>query len=163
MKKLVFLTLMASLYGCFARTPEKTGLEGELLPSFKLLLPDSATYFNMMDVPAGKPLVLFYFGAYCPYSRAQMEEIVKDINKLKNIDFYVFTAGPFNEMKDFYKYYQLNKYTNITTGLDCDAFFGSHFKANLVPYTIIYGKDKKLKAAFIGKVTTQQIKKFTEK
>ncbi|GAA0552381.1 hypothetical protein GCM10009415_37930 [Chitinophaga japonensis] len=66
-------------------------------------------------------------------------------------------------MKDFYHHYQLNKYANITTGIDADLFFGNHFKTNRVPYVAIYGKDKKLKEVFTGNITSKQIKNIIEK
>src|SRR5579872_191676 len=101
MKKLCFLALLTFLCGCFGKTPEKTGLEGKPLPSFKLLLTDSSTNFDTRNIPGDKPVVLFYFGPYCPYSRAQMEEIIKNMNQLQDVRFCLFTSYPFTQMKDF--------------------------------------------------------------
>ena len=39
------------LAGCYAKDAEKTGHEGEKIPSFNLLLSDSTTYFNTKNVP----------------------------------------------------------------------------------------------------------------
>jgi thiol-disulfide isomerase/thioredoxin len=151
------------LTGCFSKQPEKTGHEGKPLPSFKLLLLDSTTYFDTKDIPKDKPVVLFYFGPHCPYSRAQMEEIIEDINILKDIRFYFFTTWSFAEMKAFYKHYQLNKYSNIIMGQDYMNFFVEYFEAQGVPYMAIYGKDKILRKAFIGRIFGKQIKEVTEK
>ena len=162
MKYILISIFAVSLYGCFGKTPEKTALKGKPIPSFKLLLPDSTTWYDTKDIPSGKPVVLLYFGPHCPYSRAQMEEIIKDMDILKDIRFYVFTPYPFREMKDFYNHYQLNKYPNIVTGMDTKNFFGDYFEARGVPYTAIYGKDRRLNESFIGKIYGSQIKEVAD-
>ena len=156
--KYITLIFLIFLLSCYSKNAEKTNLKGKTLPSFNLLLTDSITYFNTNSIHIGKPVVLFYFGPHCPYSRAQMEEIIKNIYVLKDIQFYVFTTWSFSEMKSFYENYKLNKYSNITVGVDYANFFAKYFKAQGVPYMAIYGKDKKLKEAFIGEVYSTQIK-----
>jgi len=162
MKYFFILILLITTWGCIDREPVKTGREGKGLPSFDLLLYDSTTYFNTNNIPAGEPVVLFYFSPQCPYCRAQMEEIIKDISTLKNIRFYVFTTWPFREMKDFYNHYQLYKYPNIMVGVNYTNFFIDYFKVQGVPYTAIYSKDKHLNNAFLGKIHVKQIKKIAE-
>lgn len=163
MKKIVIFSLLIYLCSCNERPPLKTGLEGKPLPSFNLLLNDSSTYLNTSDIPAGKPVVLFYFSPRCPYCRAQMDEIVGDISSLKDIRFYIFTTWPFSEMKRFYNHYQLQKYSNVTVGVDYKNYFLDHFKADAVPYIALYWKDKTLDKAFMGKIDVSQIKEITEK
>jgi hypothetical protein len=153
---------MAALYGCYSAGPEKTGFEGKSLPSFKLLLTDSTTYIDTKDIPKGKQVVLLYYGPYCSYSRSQIEEIISDINAFKNIQFYVFSSGPFADMKKFYTHYALYKYTNIVAGLDYADFFPEYFEITGVPFIAIYGKDGKLNKAFQGKMHSKQIKKALE-
>jgi thiol-disulfide isomerase/thioredoxin len=158
MKNITLLILITSLAGCYGKNPEKTGREGKPVPSFTLLLTDSTSYFTTSNIKPGRPVVLFYFGSHCPFSRAQMEEIIEDMEALKEIKFYLFTSESFAKMKDFYSHYQLNKYPNITVGLDFKNFFSNYFEAKGVPYMAIYGKDLKLKEAFIGKIYGSQIK-----
>jgi thiol-disulfide isomerase/thioredoxin len=158
MKTTAVLLTIAFLYGCYGRKPEQTGMEGKSMPSFPLLLPDSTTQINTNSIKPGKPTVLFCFGPYCPYSRAQMEEIIEDMHKMKDIRFYIFTNWPFKDMKGFYKHYELYKYSNITTGLDYTDYFRHYFEARGVPYIAIYGKDNRLKKSFIGEIYSSQIK-----
>ncbi|SRR5258708_8230062 len=162
MKKIAIIFLFAGLSGCYSKQPEKTGLEGKPLPSFNLFLADSATYFNTGSIPAGKPVVLLFFGPHCPYSRAQMEEIIEGMTILRDIRFYIFTTDQFEEMKSFYNEYRLYRYPNVTVGIDYTNFFGDYFKAKGVPYMAIYGKGKKLKEVFMGKVYGKQIKEAAE-
>lgn len=161
MKIIVFLIFSISLAACYSRKPpEKTGHEGENMPSFELFSKDSLTTINTKDIHSGQPTVLFYFGPNCPYSRAQMEEIIDNIKMLKNIRFYVFTSWPFAEMKKFNDYYQLEKYSNIFVGVDLTQFFRSYFNVQGVPFVAIYGKDNLLKKCFIGEVHGSQIKEI---
>lgn len=160
MKPISLILFIICLIGCFGQNPENTGLEGKSLPDFKLLLPDSTTYFNTSSISPGKPIVLFYFSPYCPYCRAQTKEIIEDIDKLKDIQFYFITSFPFTAMKNYYEKYQLGKYPNITIGLDSSHFVSDYFEMAGVPYLAIYGKDKKLNKAFMGKLFSSQLKKI---
>jgi thiol-disulfide isomerase/thioredoxin len=165
MKKVKLITLFLlsiNIYGCFNRPTEKTGLEGNTMPSFDLLLEDSITNLNTANIPSGKPIVLFFFGPYCPYSRVQMESIVTNIKSLTNIQFYIFTRSPFKDMKLFSTYYQLRKYKNIAVGIDYTNYFGSYFKTPGVPYTAIYDTKKRLKQVLIGKSSAALIKDIAE-
>jgi hypothetical protein len=162
MKYVTFLMISITI-GCYSIEPEKTGLEGQIIPSFKLLLLDSTTYLDTKNISSGKPIVLLYIGPHCPYSHLQMEEILDEMGKLKNINFIVFTNWPFTDMQEFHTHYQLNKHPNITTGIDSKSFFANHFKAPGVPYMAIYGKNKKLIKVFAGRIFANQIKKVAEK
>lgn len=146
------------LAGCFGIEPEKTGMEGKPLPSFKLFLADSVTYLDTKDIPSGKPVVLLYFGPHCPYSKVVIEDIVKNMESLKDIRFYVFTTWSFKELKTFYADYGLVKFPNIIAGVDYTNFFSEYFSIDGVPYIAIYGIDKRLKEAFLGKVKSSQIR-----
>ena len=152
------LLILPGLYHCSDKTPSKTGLEGKSLPSFSILLPDSLTYFNTKNEAPGKPVVLFYFGPYCRYSQAQMREIIKNINGLQGIRFFALTSSQFVDMKKFYTAYNLNRYPNITVGVDYTNFFSSYFKATAVPYMAIYDKNMKLNEVFSGGIYSWKIK-----
>lgn len=158
MKYLNIVLVSIVLSGCFGREPQKTGMEGETLPSFKLLMEDSTTYFDMKDIPKGKPFALLYFGPYCPYSRAQVEEIVNNIESVKGTKFYFFTSWPIKDLKKFSAHYQLKKYPNISTGRDYEDFFPNYMSAKAVPFMAFYDKEKRLKKAFLGKINIGDIK-----
>lgn len=154
----ITIVLITAIVSCNGRTPIKSGLEGKELPSFNLLLRDSITYFNTNNIPSGKPTVLLCVGPYCPYSRSQVEEIVKEIKTLNEIQFFIFTPYSLTEMKSFCDLYKLQKYSNIVTGIDYANFFADYYKVKGVPYIAIYGKNRRLKETFIGKVESWQIK-----
>jgi len=162
MKITASIILWLFIASCYSHTPEKNGLKGKALPSFTLLLADSATYFNTSNVAAGKPSAFFYFGPHCPYSKAQMETIIDNIKILKDIQFYIFTATTFPEMKSFYDHFKLGKYENIKAGIDTSGFFQDYFKVRGVPFMAIYGKDKKLNESFYGETSSDLILKTAE-
>jgi len=162
MKNIALVLIIIQLCSCNNRAPLHTGLEGNPLPSFNLLLHDSTTYINTGNTPAEKPVVLFYFSPECPYCRAQMDEIIQNNESMKNIQFYIFTTWPFAEMREFYKHYRLDKYSNMVVGVDYTNFFKYHFKVVGIPYMAIYKKDKNLKEAYLGNINSSQIKRVAE-
>lgn len=158
MKQIFNFLLLSILSGCFGKSPEKTGLEGTPLPSFKLFLVDSTTYFDTKNIAIGKPVVLLFIGPHCPFSRAQVEEITSHSEDLKNIQIYLFTTWPFKDLKKFYAEHHLQDYPTIVAGVDYKNFFANYIGAPGVPFLVIYGKDKKLRQAFVGKIESKQIK-----
>ena len=160
---LILVLLCSSLLGCNRsfRPTVKTGFEGEPLPEFKLLLPDSNTVINTADIPKGSPIVLVYFSPNCPYSQAEMTNIINDISNLKGVRFCILTSWPFSQLKGFYAYYQLHKYQNIVVGEDFNNYFSGHFKPIGVPFTMIYNREKKLSNAFVGTMPGLQLENIT--
>jgi thiol-disulfide isomerase/thioredoxin len=152
--------LILALSGCNSRKHELTGKENQSIPSFNLLMPDSVTYYNTSNIQAGKPVVLYYFNPQCPFCKAQMEDIKKNMDKLKDIQFLIFTSFSFDGMKSFYNKFDLSKYSNVITGVDTSYFFANYFQTTNVPYLAVYGKDLKLNEAFLGKTRVKDIKKL---
>jgi peroxiredoxin len=149
---------MIGLSGCFAKDRTNTGeWVGTKMPTFSLLLKDSTTYLSTDKIPTGKPIVFFYFATYCPYCRAQLEDMIKDINKLKDTRIYMVTNSPYSEVKDYYKEFKLDKYPNITMNLDYKNFFIDSFKVKGVPFMAVYNKEKKLEQTFSGKIPTSEL------
>lgn len=97
--RIITLVICLSLFVC-CQQPNlpKTGLEGKVLPYYSMLNSDSTTYFNMGTIPAGKPIVVLLFDPYCPYCRAETEDILKDMKSMQDVRFYFLTSSPFNDM-----------------------------------------------------------------
>jgi thiol-disulfide isomerase/thioredoxin len=161
MKIIAIWYLSLSLLSCYNNQAKPSPHDGKILPVFNLLLIDSTTYFNTNNISTETPTVFLFFNPDCPYSRAQITEITKNMSKLKHIKFYLLTSMPFAKLKDIYEHYKLSKFSNITCGYDYTSFFCEYFKVPGVPYMAIYGKNKKLKKAFAGKINPQFINDIT--
>jgi thiol-disulfide isomerase/thioredoxin len=161
MKTLFFSLMVILVFGCYGIDPVNTTHIGKKLPSFNILDKDS-TVFSTQQIPEGQPLVLFYFSPYCPYCRAQMEDIIGNIESLKDIKFYMVTSFPYQDMVKFLKHYKVEKYPNISVGVDMQNYFSSYFDAKGVPATAIFNKEKKLNAFFMGQMDVRQIKEVAE-
>lgn len=155
---IILLTIL--LMGCYSREPEKTGKEGQPIPDFKLMHSDTVTHFWSKDIKDDNPTVFVYFGTHCPYSRAEIQEIVDNIDDLSDIRFYLITPESLKDMAKYTESYHLYGMDNLMVGQDCESFFEKHFDANVVPYNFIYGKDHRLKAVFPGQVGVAEIKKY---
>ena len=161
-KNLCLIALVASLFISLpGRSQEPAAVQlpymsDKTLPSFNLLLLDSTTIFNTKDIPAGKPVVLMYFSPDCEHCQHQTEAILKDMDSLRNVRFVLLTSLPFDKMRNFYAYYKLGDYKNITLGRDYEFFFSRHYGSQYVPYLAIYDRHKKLVKVFDGgtKVST---------
>jgi thiol-disulfide isomerase/thioredoxin len=138
-------------------------MSDKTLPAFNLLLVDSTTTFNTKDIPSGKPTVLLYFSPDCEHCQHETEEILKNMDSLRNVHFIFITALPFDKMKNFYFYYKLGNYKNITLGKDQDYFFSRHFGSQYVPYLAIYNRNKKLVKVFDGGTKVSNLIQLTQK
>jgi thiol-disulfide isomerase/thioredoxin len=143
--------------------PVYSGREGEFLPDVNLLLIDSVTHMNIADIPAGKPIVLFYFGPYCPYCQAEIESITKHIESLRDVQIYLITAYSYAELKSFYNRNMLGNYHNIKAGIDYNYKFGKYFNTSVVPCTAIYNAKGKLNSVYLGALKYDQVKTISEK
>lgn len=163
MKLCILIISIAFLAGCYSSEPQKTGKEGKPMPAFNILLTDSITWVNTSTATVNQPVVLFNFSPFCPYCKKQAREIIEDIDKLKDIQFYFISSFPISLLKAYSKELKLAQYPNIAIGMDTANAVGDYFEIAGVPYIAIYGKDKKLKKSFLGgKLYSSQIKKITE-
>jgi peroxiredoxin len=162
MRQIFLLLAIAALTGCFGSDPQKTGKEGRPMPQLSMLLTDSITILHTSDIPSNKPVVFFYFSPFCPYCKAQTNNIVENIDKLKDIQFYFVTNYPLAAVKHFNEEHKLTKYPNITTALDSANVVGEYFEIVGVPFMAIYGKNKILNKTFMGKIYSSQIKEVAD-
>jgi hypothetical protein len=142
-----------------ASSTPRTGMEGRLLPSLDLLLPDSVTHFNTANIPIGKPFIVIGFDPFCGHCQGETKDIIKNIQQLKDIPIYYVTPYPFWQMKSFYEHFKLEQYPNITMGMDFRNYFFSQFKSHTVPYTTIFDAQKRLKRVFIGQTDAKSLAK----
>jgi thiol-disulfide isomerase/thioredoxin len=134
------------------------------LPAFKILEMDSVTTFNTYDIPTGKPVLLMFFGPDCDHCKHLTEELIKGMDSLKNLQFYMLSFGNPSAIKGFYDKFHLENYPNIkVVGKDADFFFTSFYGARFVPYLAVYDKHKKFVKKFEGGATIKELYEASRK
>jgi thiol-disulfide isomerase/thioredoxin len=157
MKTSVLLgALLICIASCKKIRPTITGHEGQIMPTFNILLQDSVTLINTGRL-RGPSYVVFYFNPNCPFCKAQTRDIIKNIGKFHNTEFFFITSWSFNEMKAYSYQFNLKQYPQIKVGTDDSVAFVNYFRLTAAPFIAIYDKDKKLKNAFLGRVPVQQL------
>lgn len=149
MYKYIFFIGVIYLMACKQDTAYTSDQEGQPLPAFELRLKDS-TLFNTANLGNAKGYILFYFSPTCPHCRKQTASMVKRMDKMKDLKICFFTVADFAAMRDYSLNYELQKYPNVLIGIDEQRFFSNHYETPGVPYTALFGADKKLKQVFLG-------------
>lgn len=159
---LLFVVVSWTLFAAFtAPVSAKTGMEGRLLPSLDLLLPDSTSHLNTADIPTGKPFIVIGFSPWCIHCQAETRDIIKNISKLKGTRIYYITSDPFGDMRTFYRYFKLSRYDNVVMGRDLKGVFLPYFKATGIPFTAVFDSRKRLKKVFQGETKADNLAQVT--
>lgn len=110
------------------------------LPKFLLLNEDSA-WFNTAQLPKKTPVVFIFFNPDCSHCQHEAEELVKNMDKLKKIDFIWTTYAPtFAEIKAFADQYGLSKFSNMHFYKDPNYLVPSFYRLQMTPYMAGYDK-----------------------
>ena len=152
MKMILTIMIIFVFSSCYYGTDER-----EILPSFNLLMMDSTTVFNTDSIREGKPFVILYFSPDCEHCHEQVKLLLENMPSFKSIQFYFFTPFSFKLLKQFYKYYHLYNYPNITVGYDYKFFIPAHYKPNSVPWVFIFNGSKRLERIYQGGLTASQL------
>jgi thiol-disulfide isomerase/thioredoxin len=137
----------------------KSGLEGQNIPVFTLMLPDSTLESSHIIFKPQEPCLLLIFNPYCPYCRAEINAILNDKDLYRDkIRVCLITRYPFNDMKDFYIQEGLGKYNFLVVGREASNVLVNYYKPAGVPYVAVYDNHSKLKRVFVGKTDIDLIK-----
>ncbi|HEV8286688.1 MAG TPA: thioredoxin family protein [Chitinophagaceae bacterium] len=120
------------------------------LPPFKLLKIDSSSYFTKYDLKKNKPVVIILFNPDCEYCKHETEEIIKNMDQLKNVQIIMTTVMSFDMMKSFAEKYELQKFENIIVGRDFQYTLPSFYQIHFMPYLAMYDKKGNLLTTFEG-------------
>ncbi|MEP6700935.1 MAG: redoxin domain-containing protein [Bacteroidota bacterium] len=130
-------------------------------PPIKLLLPDSSSFFTKSDLAKKSPVMLMLFNPQCEHCRHETEQLVKNIDKFKNIQIIMVTSMPFDSMMTFREKYKLAQYDNIVVAQDPHFFLIPYFQVNSLPFLAFYNRKKELIDIFEGSLPMEKVlKKF---
>ena len=127
------------------------------VPPLKLLLLDSTSYFTKNDLKKNKPVLIIVFNPDCEHCKHETEEIIKNIDSLKNIQIIMATIMPFDLMKSFYENYDLQRFPNVTVGKDVQYTLPSFYQMHFMPYLAMYDKKGNLLATFEGAMKIEDL------
>jgi thiol-disulfide isomerase/thioredoxin len=127
------------------------------VPPFKLLKIDSSTYFTKNDLPRNKPVLIIVFNPDCEHCKHETEQIIKNIDELKNVQIVMATIMPFDMMRSFYEKYELKRFENITVGKDTQYMLPSFFQMHFMPYLAMYNKKGNLLTTFEGSMKIEDL------
>jgi thiol-disulfide isomerase/thioredoxin len=132
-------------------------MEGKPLPEFTIQLLDSVSYLHSKDIPEGKKLIVFYYSPTCPYCRAQMRDMINNMEKFKDEQLYILTDANLSSIKYFVNYFDLGKYQNVTIGRDTGIVIPRKYELMSVPFTACFDKNKNLKVAYSGRTNSNSL------
>jgi len=158
MKNITLVGCLTLFTSCMSSKKEKSEI-----PSFNLLMLDSATQFNTSQIPNGKPIVLLFFSPDCEHCQAEATYLLRKMDSLKEVDFYFVSIDPLDRLRIFNACYNLYHYSNITLGKDYTYSFPRYFKGASPPYLILYDKKKKTRAVFSGDTYIDHLVPFVRK
>ena len=161
-KRILFVIFLAATIISFAQKDTTVPLAPPYLrfpdlPPFQLLKVDSVTYFTKADVPKNKPVLLMIFDPNCDHCQHATEDILKNIESLKNIQIVMSTNASFEGLKDFYNRYELANYKNITVGLEVKYFLVPFYDVRNLPYLAMYDKKGKLITTHEGTIKIEAV------
>ena len=132
-------------------------------PPVKLLLPDSTTYFTKADLDKKKPTMLMLFNPQCEHCQHETGEIIKNIDKFKDIQIVMATSMLFDSMFTFREKYKLADFKNIVVAQDPNFFLVTYFMIRNLPFLAFYDKKKELISVFEGSLPIDKVLKEFEK
>lgn len=157
-EQLILITLL-SLVSC-SRAPfgkVSTGHEGQPLQGLQFVSADTKDTINATTLAPGKSLVLFYMSPTCPFCAAQFQEVIQHEPLFKNTYFVVFASDSSSALLTIAQNANPKHFPNIFFGYDYQENFKNYFNPEAVPYTVVYPSDRKLRAAYIGKMSSKNI------
>jgi len=131
-------------------------------PPMKLLLPDSSSFYTKDDLPKKKAVMLMLFNPQCEHCQHETEELIKNIDKFKDIHIVMATSMLFDSMMVFREKYKLAQYDNIVVGQDSQFFLITYYMLHNLPFLAFYNKKKELISVFEGSLGMEEVLKRFE-
>lgn len=160
MKKHILLFLLTVIAGAAFAQADSIQPPYKKFPTYppvKLLLPDSVSYYTKTDLPKKTPVMLMLFNPQCEHCQHETEEIIKNIEKFKDIQIVMSTSMVFDSMMAFRAKYKLAQFDNITVAQDTHYFLPSFYMIRNLPFLAFYNKKKELISVFEGALPVERV------
>lgn len=154
MKKIIFLLII--LYPgilVHAQRDKKVApyQKDSILPVFSMLEIDSTTWFNNLDIPENKAVVIIYFNPECGHCQLTAHEFLEKKDAFKDVFFIWITyRASFAEIKQFGEDSKMFNEENIKLGKEMKYGIVPFYNVQYTPYMAVYNKRGKLLQTFDG-------------
>ncbi len=149
--RLLLLIFMLGTSNTQAQTKVKSETDSLLpfqkypsLPAFQIRMLDSVTVFNTYNIDKGKPTIFILFSPDCGHCEKLTKMLLSNIDSFKAVKIFMLSPMPLYQIKQFVQENGLSNYKQIKVGQDISYFFWSFYRADSVPFIVVYDKNKKL-------------------
>jgi len=156
MKQVLIVRLGLILFGnTQAQSPTTTAPEAPYMknpgiPPFKLLEVDSVHFITKDDIKKNRKVLLMFFSPECEHCKHQMQDILADFSKFKDIEIVMATFQPFEQMQSFYSYFRIADHPNILMGRDEKYLLPPYYRMQSLPFLALYDKKGQFIMKFEG-------------
>ena len=134
----------------------------EKIPSFSFTTLNNSKKINTSDIKTDGTFLILYISPDCPICKEQLHEIVTNHSQVSNIQMYILSPFPLNQVKDYFTGYNIDQFKNITAGIDIASHFAWYYKIHSVPCLAFYDKYRNLKKFRIGILDCTRIRKICD-
>ena len=127
------------------------------IPQFTIFNVKDSSLITRDNLKKKRPTVLIIFSPDCEHCQKETKDLEANITKFKNAQILMVTYLPFEEMRKFYKEYNIANYPMITMGRDAKFFFPVFYKLKSLPAIFVYDKKGNLKKSFEGSVSVLKV------
>jgi hypothetical protein len=157
MKNLFLILLLSTGTAAFGQTEQPTFKRFPTVPDFRILLPDSTTWFAKKDLPRKKATLIMVFSPDCDHCKHETEQIIAHIEEFKQIGIVMATTLPFGRMKEFYEHYDLQRFRNIKVGRDVNYLLPVFYNMRNMPFLAFYDKKGNLIDVAEGSLPVKEV------
>ena len=161
--KIIVLIFVAALLGGLGymfvhKMNQKTEAAENIktLPSFSFKTLDGAEFSNK-DLKAQTPTVFLFFSTQCDFCHYEAREIKKNIEQFSNYQICMVCSDKLEEIAEFTKVYDLDKYPQIKVLQDPERKSFTYFAIATVPSTYIYSGDGSLIKEYKGETKIEAV------
>lgn len=168
MKRKIFLGLVLLVLG-FNTIKAQTAIDNRptyvknpILPVFKLILTDS-TLFTEKLIPQAEYTCIVYFSPDCSHCQYEADQLIKNIDSLKQVQFVWVSYRDFEDIRAFGKKYQFERYPNIIIGRDPEYTIPAFFQVKFTPFVALYDQNKEFLKVWESGVEMPELLQFIRK
>ncbi len=143
--------------------PKPLYLVTRQVPSFKLLLLDSATYYLKSDLKQKKATCIIYFNPDCEHCITELTHLSDSASYTPNIQYILASYAPLYLIKKLDSTLQLSAKRNIVVGRDERYTIPSFYKVRFTPFVALYAKLGGLLQVYQGGTSIANLKRVLKK